>query len=297
MSRTSDSSEIFLRRMITIRKLEERLLELFSSGQLAGTVHTCIGQEACAVGIASALDLDRDIVFSNHRGHGHYVAYSDDVEGLIAEVMGHPEGVCGGIGGSQHVQLRNFYTNGIQGAGAPIVVGMALAEKLKGTGSVAVVNLGDGTFGEGALYEAMNIASLWDVPMIFSVEHNRYAQTTPFELQHAGDLSGRGEAFGIETHRLDGMDVHAVAEVASAAVSRARSDMRPRLIFMETYRFAPHSKGDDFRDLSEIDRYRERDPINLLARQAGLEAHVGEIEAEVKERLDSIVHRLSEDRP
>ncbi len=283
--------------MITIRKLEERLLELFSSGLLSGTVHTCIGQEACAVGVASALDLDRDIVFSNHRGHGHYLAYSDDVEGLIAEVMGHPDGVCGGVGGSQHVHLRNFYTNGIQGAGAPIAVGMALAEKLKGTECVAVVSLGDGTFGEGALYEALNIASLWDVPVIFSVEHNRYAQTTPFELQHAGELSGRGETFGIETHRVDGMDVHAVADAASGAVSKARADKRPQLLFMETYRFAPHSKGDDFRDQGEIDRYRQRDPILQLAQQAGLQPRVGPIEAEVSERLDKIVHRLSEDRP
>lgn len=297
MTENYGPAEGFLRQIITVRMVEQRLLELFSRGLLNGTVHTCIGQEACAVGLVSPLEPDKDIVFSNHRGHGHYIAYCDDVEGLIAEIVGHRDGVCEGIGGSQHVQRGNFYTNGIQGASAPIVVGMALAEREKGSDAVAVVNLGDGTFGQGAVYEAMNIASLWDVPVIFSVENNRYAQTTPFELQHAGDLSARGETFGIETHRVDGMDVMAVSEAARKAVANARTQKRPQVLFMETYRFSPHSKGDDFRDKEEIERHRQRDPIELLAQGADLGDRIGGIQDEVKERLDTIVNRLLEERP
>lgn len=286
--------EKFLKQMITIRLVEERLLELFSQGMLTGTVHTCIGQEACAVGLMSALDLERDIVFSNHRGHGHYLAYCDDVRGLIAEVMGHREGICQGVGGSQHVQRGNFYTNGIQGAAAPIVVGMALAEKEKGSGAVAVVNLGDGTFGEGAVYEAMNIASLWNAPVIFSVENNRYAQTTPFEDQHAGDLSQRGASFAIDVHKADGMDVMNVADVAQMAVARARRDHRPQVLFMETYRFAPHSKGDDFRDKTEIEYYKTLDPISNLAVGAGLMDRMVPLRKEALDRIDLIIKSLLE---
>jgi acetoin:2,6-dichlorophenolindophenol oxidoreductase subunit alpha len=287
----SDSLSLLLQ-MITIRATEERLLELFSQGRLNGTVHTCIGQEACAVGLMAALDLERDIVFSNHRGHGHYISYSDDVRGLIAEIMGRPDGVCQGIGGSQHVQYKNFYTNGIQGAATPIVVGMALAEKEKGNDIVAVVNLGDGTFGEGAVYEAMNIASLWAVPVIFSVENNRYAQTTPIELQHAGDLSERGRAFDIDIHKADGMCLLEVMNVAKKAVARARSENRPQILFMDTYRFSPHSKGDDYRDKEEIYQNRKRDPIKQFAAKCNLEGKVEELTFKARSRIDEITNEL-----
>lgn len=292
-----ERAERLLEQMVTIRAVEERLLLMFSQGMLNGTVHTCIGQEACAVGLASALDLDCDIVFSNHRGHGHYLAFSDDVRGLIAEVMGHPEGVCQGIGGSQHIQRGNFYTNGIQGAGAPIAVGMALAEKRKATSAIAVVNLGDGTFGEGAVYEAMNIASLWDVPVVFSVEHNHFAQSTPSELQHAGDLSRRGAAFDIEIHEADGMKVLDVAMAARQAVTSARMTNRPQVLFLDTYRFAPHSKGDDFRDPAEIERQHARDPIIGFAAVARLEDKLDSLRARATDRVERIVAELLVSRP
>ncbi|SCM79297.1 Pyruvate dehydrogenase E1 component subunit alpha [uncultured Pleomorphomonas sp.] len=292
MGKEHNRADRLLDQMITIRLVEERLLELFSQGKLGGTVHTCIGQEGCAVGLMSALDTERDILFSNHRGHGHYIAYCDDVRGLIAEVMGHPEGVCQGIGGSQHIQRGNFYTNGIQGAAAPIVVGMAFAEKQLGSGAIAVVNLGDGTFGEGAVYEAMNISALWSVPVVFSVEHNHYAQTTPSELGNAGNLAERGSTFGIEIHKADGMNVMDVARAASAAVSLARTESRPQILFMDTYRFAPHSKGDDFRDPAEIAHQLERDPITLLAKSAKIEDQILPLTTRARVRIDAIVSEL-----
>lgn len=255
--------------MLMVRAVETHLLEMFARGLLSGTVHTCCGQEACAIGVTAAIDRDRDILFSNHRGHGHYLGYCGDVEGLVAEIAGLPAGVCGGLGGSQHVHRDNFYTNGIQGAGAPIVAGMALAEKRKQTGAIAIVFLGDGTFGEGAVYESMNIAALWGLPVLFVVENNRIAQTTPSELQHAGDLAERARPFGIAIHRTDGQDVEAVHQVAREAIAACRGTAKPQLLFLDTERFGPHSKGDDTRSDAELARIRSRDPIELYASRLG----------------------------
>ena len=152
-----------------IRRFEQSLLDLFGSGVLAGTTHTCVGQETIAVGVVSAIDRARDIVFSNHRGHGHFLAYCGEVERLYLEVMGKAGGVCGGRGGSQHLHYRNFYSNGIQGGIVPVATGMALAEKLQRTGAVALVFLGDGTLGEGVVYESLNIAALWQLPVVFVI--------------------------------------------------------------------------------------------------------------------------------
>ena len=146
--------------LLGIRLFEQSLLDLFSTGALSGTTHTCLGQETVAVGVVSAIDRARDIVFSNHRGHGHFLAYCGEAERLYLEILGKPGGVCGGRGGSQHLYFDNFYSNGVQGGIVPVATGMALAEKTKGTGAVAVVFLGDGTLGEGVVYESFNIASL-----------------------------------------------------------------------------------------------------------------------------------------
>ena len=149
----------FYQQMVLIRLVEEKLLELFNEGRIHGTTHTSIGQEANAVGILNAIDRDCDIVWSNHRCHGHFLAYSGEIEGLIAEVMGKSSGVSGGRGGSQHLCHRNFHSNGIQGGIVPIAVGSALAKKA--TGAIAIVFLGDGTMGEGLVYESLNLAALY----------------------------------------------------------------------------------------------------------------------------------------
>ena len=248
-------------RMFFIRRFEETLLDLFSHGKLVGTTHTYIGQEANGVGVIDHLDPERDVVVSNHRCHGHYLAFTDDAFGLLSEVMGRATGVCGGKGGSQHLCRGNFYSNGVLGSIVPVATGIALAEKAKGTGAVSTVFLGDGTLGEGVTYESLNIASLWTLPVLFVVENNHYAQSTPVELELAGSIPARAAAFGVEAEALDTTDVEEVHQAAGGAVSRIRETGAPFFLVLDTYRFSPHSKGDDNRDPAEIEERRKRDPV------------------------------------
>jgi TPP-dependent pyruvate/acetoin dehydrogenase alpha subunit len=260
------SAELFYRQMQTIRRVEETLLSLFSQGKIRGTVHTCIGQETTAVGVINALDREKDVIFSNHRAHGHFIAYSDEVTGLIAEVAGKSSGVCGGIGGTQHLHYRNFYTNGIQGGIAPIAAGSAAAEKHRKTGAIAVVFLGDGTMGEGVVYETINIAALWQLPLLFVVDNNQYAQSTPVARAQAGDLSTRAATFGIRSGvvKADEYNPFTVYEMARKAVAYVREESAPYYLLLNSYRLAPHSKGDDHRDPVEIERHRQQDPLIRL---------------------------------
>jgi TPP-dependent pyruvate/acetoin dehydrogenase alpha subunit len=258
--------------MALIRRFEETLLDLFSAGELAGTTHTCIGQEADAAGVVSCLDADRDVVVSNHRCHGHYLAFTGDVDGLLREVMGREGGVCGGKGGSQHLCAGNFYSNGVLGSTVPLAAGMALAERERDSGGIVTVFIGDGTLGQGVVYESLNIASLWQLPLLVVVEHNRYAQSTPAELQIAGDVEARAAAFGVATGRLDTTDVVAIHERATAAAAHVRSTGTPFFLVLDTYRFSPHSKGDDFRDPEEIAARRELDPLTVAGAHLGADA-------------------------
>jgi TPP-dependent pyruvate/acetoin dehydrogenase alpha subunit len=251
--------------MVVIRRVEETLLELASSGELVGTTHTYIGQEAGGVAIIDHLDPAGDVVFSNHRCHGHYLAYTDDVVGLLAEVMGKAGGVCGGKGGSQHLCRGNFYTNGIQGSIVPVATGMALAEQRKGSGAVVTVFLGDGTLGQGVVYECMNLAALWGLPLLFVIENNLYAQTTPIALAVAGSIEARPQAFGIPTAEYDTTHVGTLHAAAGEAVGAVRSSGGPFALVLETYRFSPHSKGDEVRDADEIATRREHDPLVVVA--------------------------------
>ena len=185
-----------------IRKTEQRLLELFKQGKLFGTVHTCIGQEFVGIAVARALH-PQDNVFSNHRCHGHFLAYRQNLVGLIGEIMGKSVGVCGGRGGSQHLHQGSFYSNGVQGSIVPVCAGLAYSQKVKATNGITVAFLGDGTLGEGAVYEAMNIASKWELPVLFVCENNLYAQSTHQSQTLAGGIRARAEAFGIETAYSD----------------------------------------------------------------------------------------------
>jgi TPP-dependent pyruvate/acetoin dehydrogenase alpha subunit len=249
--------------LLRIRLFEQRALEAFSKGKFFGTTHTCIGQEADAVGVISALH-ESDIVFSNHRCHGHYLAYGGDMRALAAELMGRETGVCGGVGGSQHLHFKNFYSNGIQGGIVPCATGIALAEKRKRSGSIVAVFLGDGTLGEGVVYESLNIASLWKLPVLFVLENNRYAQTTPIKMGVAGEISSRFKAFNIETVEIDTTDVLEIQATAVGLISSVRDATEPRALIINTYRLAPHSKGDDYRDPTEIEQFRRLDPVTLI---------------------------------
>lgn len=285
-----DITEVLYRQMYTIRKVEQNLLDLFALGYITGTVHTSMGQEACDVGVVNALDRSKDIIFSNHRAHGQYLAYCDDVEGLIAEIMGRETGVCMGIGGSQHIHKGNMYTNGVQGGIVPNAVGAALAEKMKSTGSVVVVFLGDGTMGEGVVYESFNIASLWSLPVLFLLVDNGIAQTTPKHLEHAGDLATRAMTFSIDSASIEADDVAKVYSTACEVVNDMRERSRPFFLHVQTARLGPHSKGDDTRPKEEIEFLKQRDPLVRIAASLPVDLRM-EIEQKIDARIQSAVEK------
>jgi TPP-dependent pyruvate/acetoin dehydrogenase alpha subunit len=271
-------------RMLLIRRFEERILDEFSKGQLFGTTHTCIGQEADAVGIFSVVDSN-DIVFSNHRCHGHFISYGGDMRRLAAELMGKASGLCGGRGGSQHICWRDFYSSGVQGGIVPCAAGMALAEKAKGSGQIVLTFLGDGTLGQGVVYESLNLASLWKLPLLFVLENNRYAQTTPIHLALAGSISARFEAFGIECTELESTDVLEVRHHAAEAIDRVRQEARPGALVIHTYRLCAHSKRDDTRDPEEVEKFSCLDPLLVHGRRLS-EAERNSAESACEELID-----------
>ncbi|MDI6694326.1 MAG: thiamine pyrophosphate-dependent dehydrogenase E1 component subunit alpha [Anaerolineales bacterium] len=272
------------RAMFRIRRFEETVLDNFPKGVFFGTTHTYLGQEANAVGVLHHLNQD-EVVFSNHRCHGHFLAYGGDARALFAELMGKASGVCGGRGGSQHLHWRNFYSNGVQGGIVPIAVGAALAEKRKGARAVTVAFLGDGTLGEGVVYEALNLAALWQAPILFVVENNHIAQTTPVELALAGSISARFAAFDIPARELDTSDVMEILPAAGALLEQVRTQSAPRALILHTWRFGPHSKGDDTRPAETIARLRQfRDPLTLHAARLS-PAEKEAIEAQVEDEI------------
>jgi len=278
------------RTMLLIRRFEERALAEFSAGKLFGTTHAYIGQEADAAAIFSAASPE-DIVWSNHRCHGHFLAYGGDPHQLAAELMGKATGLVGGRGGSQHLHWRNFYSNGIQGGIVPVATGMALAEKVQKTGHLALVFIGDGTLGEGALYESLNIAALWQLPILFIVEDNHYAQTTPIEKGVSGSIPARFEAFGIKAWEVDSSDVLEIRPRAVEALEHVRGNCLPGALILHTYRFAAHSKGDDPRDRETLAKIRaEFDPLTIHAPRLS-PAELAQAEEEVSVIIDEAFSR------
>ncbi len=284
------------RTLCTIRRFEETVLENFPKGVFHGTTHTYLGQEANAVGILSHLRPE-DIVFSNHRCHGHYIARGGDLRALFAEMMGKPGGVCAGRGGSQHLHWQNFYSNGIQGGIVPLATGMALAEKRKGSGALAVCFLGDGTLGQGVIYESFNLAALWSAPILYVLEHNRIAQTTPSDLTLAGEAAARFRAFGIPVQEADTSDVLAIHALAGDLLGEIRSRGEPRALILHTVRFGPHSKGDDTRDPAAVARLRKaRDPLEIHRPRLDPETAAA-IEEEAAARVAAAFRQALEDEP
>ncbi len=270
--------------MVLIRSFEETVLELYAAGGVSGTTHTYIGQEANAVGVIGHLNSKRDNVVSNHRNHGHYLAFSDDVDGLLREILGREGGVCEGRGGSQHLHNGRFLSNGVQGGIVPVAAGMAMAEKKAGTGAATVVFIGDGTLGEGVVYETLNMASLWSLPLLIVVENNRYAQTTPIERALAGSLTLRAESFGMSNEQIDSTDVNIIYEAAGRAIRYVREVGKPFWLVINTYRLAAHSKGDDFRPPKEIEKYRAYDPLAIAGANLNAEA-CNEVMRKAKARI------------
>jgi TPP-dependent pyruvate/acetoin dehydrogenase alpha subunit len=289
------SNSDLYRQMLRIRRFEETVLEQFPRGDFYGTTHTYIGQEADAVGVLHWLK-EGDVVVSNHRCHGHFLEYGGSMHGLAAELMGRSSGICGGRGGSQHLQWRDFYANGILAGTLPLAAGMAMAEQRARTGRIVFAFMGDGTLGEGVVYESLNMASLWKLPVLFVLENNLYAQSTPISLNLAGTITGRFQAFDIPVREAATTDVLEILELAGQAVGDVRHGTGPAALVLQTYRFAPHSKGDDTRDPDEIERYREADPLRVHgARLAQTERE--SIEADVEREVAQAFETARSDSP
>ena len=267
-----------------IRRFEERLLELLSEGQLMGTTHACIGQEANAVAVIGHLG-ENDIVVSNHRCHGHYIEYTGDLTGLMAEVMGKSDGVCAGRGGSQHLCNGNFYTNGVLGSTVPIAAGMAYAEKIKATDAITVLFMGDGAFGEGIVYEAFNLISLLRLPILIVIENNRYAQTTPIKVNLAGGLLERAKAFNLKAGEIDSSDVEELYDRFNRIIKEVRKSKSPHVEIIHTHRICAHSKGDDCRSLEEIEIAKSCDPMSIIGKRIS-DLRIKEIEHKVCQIID-----------
>ncbi len=256
------NSQLF-KQLYTIRCFETLLLDKFSTGVFHGTTHTSLGQEANAVGILSQINED-DVVVSNHRCHGHFLAYGGDPLALFAELMGKPEGICGGVGGSQHLHWRNFYSSGVQGGTVAMASGMALAEKRLNPNTIVVDFMGDGTLGEGIVYECLNMISLWSAPILIVLENNHIAQTTPSNLAVAGNIPARFEAFNIPATYIDTSDILEILPVAGELIKKVRFEGAPYALIIETARLGTHSKGDDTRTPEAVDKLWEtRDPIAI----------------------------------
>jgi TPP-dependent pyruvate/acetoin dehydrogenase alpha subunit len=279
--------------MYLIRRFEETVLAEFKRGVFSGTTHTYLGQEADAVGVLSQIQPG-DIVVSNHRCHGHFLAYGGDPFELFAELMGRTSGVCGGRGGSQHLHWRDFYSNGILGGTLPVATGMALAEKRKRSGAVAAAFMGDGTLGEGVAYEAFNMAALWVAPVLFVIENNHIAQTTSTTAALAGSINRRLEAFGIPVCELDTSDVLEIIPAAGRLLGEVRQAQAPRALILNTERFGPHSKGDDTRPEEYLARIRrERDPLAIHAGRIDLQTRTA-VESEVDAMIASAFQKAIE---
>jgi 2-oxoisovalerate dehydrogenase E1 component len=252
----------FFKLALMIRRTEDKFLELFDQGKMNGTVHTCNGQEFSAVAFCSALGKD-DFIFSSHRCHGHYIAHTGDVSGLIFELMGKTTGTCSGIGSSQHLFNDNFFSNGIQGGIVPVAAGMAFAVKKKNKGSIGIVFIGDGTLGEGVVYETLNLISLLNLPLLIVCENNRYAQSTKVEDSLAGDILSRPKSFGIETFHSNTWDLDNLFSDAKDSINFVRNG-KPAFHLVDTYRLNHHSKSDDNRNIKEVARYAKKDPLNIF---------------------------------
>ena len=231
--------------MLTIREFEGHVRDLHSRTVIPGIAHLSCGQEAVAVGVCATLH-DDDYITSTHRGHGHCLAKGADIGKMFAELFGKVDGYCRGKGGSMHIanqEMGNLGANAIVGGSIPIATGAALSAKLQKTTRVSVCFFGDGALNQGILLESMNMAALWQLPILYVCENNQYGEYTPFSKVTAGEVEKRGEAFGIPSAKVDGMDVLKVYEISFEAVRRARASGGPSFLTFETYRYSGDRKS------------------------------------------------------
>jgi len=289
------------RTMRTIREFEERVHAEFASGDIPGFVHLYAGEEASAVGVCMNLD-DRDKIASTHRGHGHCIAKGCDVDGMMAEIYGRADGLCGGKGGSMHIADLSrgmMGANGIVGGGPPLICGAALTAKTLKTGGVAVAFIGDGASNQGTTMEALNLAKAWMLPAIFVVEDNGYAESTASNWSVSGTQAGRAAGFGIPSIEANGHDFFDVHQAGSEAIERARDGGGPTLIHVVVNRYFGHFEGDasTYRGAGEVEALRrDRDCLDAFRRrvtEAGLlePGQLDELDREVAGEIEHSVVR------
>ncbi len=288
---TSDRSCELYKKMYMIRRFEECCIDMSVSGEIVGGIHAYLGQEAVAAGVCSRLGHD-DVITSTHRGHGHVLAKGADPKLVMAELLGRTGGLNHGRGGSMHaadVGLGIYGANGIVGAGAPIALGAAWANRRTGGDRLTVSFFGDGALSQGVVLEAFNMASLWSLPVLFVCENNGWAHSLPVGRSLAGDAVRRAAGFGLDAASVDGMDVENVADAADRALSACRAGGGPQFLECRTYRFDGHHTmerltGAAYRDETEVAAWRERDPL-LRQRDRVGPGVAAEIDAEVDDLI------------
>jgi acetoin:2,6-dichlorophenolindophenol oxidoreductase subunit alpha len=299
LAESPEDARRVLATMWAIRRFEEAVDEMFARGLLYGTMHLSIGQEASATGACLAL-RDDDVITSTHRGHGHCIAKGADLGRMMAELLARDTGYCRGRGGSMHiadVSKGNLGANGIVAGGIPIAVGAALALKLQGTDKVALSFFGDGATSEGAFHESVNLAAIWDLPVVFVCENNHYGMSMSVEeVSRLERVADRAAGYAIPGGSVDGNDVEAVYQGVSEAVAHARAGRGPTLVEAITYRWKGHSKSDQnlYRTREEIESWRARDPIDRFEQavvQAGTldEADLQKVRDQVRDAVRDAV--------
>jgi pyruvate dehydrogenase E1 component alpha subunit len=288
-----------LRRLLLVRRFEERCVELYSAARIRGFMHLAIGEEAVAVGVMEAL-TERDAVVATYREHGHALARGIPPSAVMAEMFGKVEGTSRGRGGSMHIfdRSRRFYGgNAIVAGGLPVAAGLALADQMLGNGAVTACFFGDGAVAEGEFHETMNLAALWDLPVLFCCENNLYAMGTALDRSESQtDLALKAASYAMPAWTVDGMDVVAVLDAARRALVEIRAGGGPVFLELQTYRFRAHSMYDPerYRDKAEVDAWRRHDPIDLLVgrlRQVGLvdDDRLADLEQDVRVEIDAAV--------
>ena len=269
-----------IKKAIVIREVEKSFLSLFGQGKLNGTVHTCIGQEFTGVFVSKYLSED-DHMVTNHRGHGHYISKTGDIKGLVAELLGKEIGCSGGMGGSQHLYNKNFLSNGIQGGMVPIACGIAKYYKLQKQKNISVAFIGDGTLGEGIIYETFNIAAKKEYPLLIVLESNGMAQSTSTEQTFSGDMQKRIEGFGIEYIETTTDDLFDLDIKVKKAITQVRDENKPTLINIKTNRLNSHSKGDDNREESKVKQLKDKDLLNKIYEEDSFKDYIKDTKLEI----------------
>lgn len=279
----------FYRRMLLIRRFEEKCVELYSDEKIRGFLHLYIGEEAIATGVMHALEPD-DSLLSTYREHGHALARGIPAKRIMAELYGKAEGCSRGRGGSMHIfdaETRFYGGSAIVGGGLPLAIGMALADKMMKRNRVTVSFFGDGAVAEGEFHESMNLAALWQLPVLFVCENNRYAMGSALKLTESEtNLAEKAACYRIASHQVDGMDVVEVAEAAEKAVSEIRAGEGPVFLECLTYRFRAHSMFDAelYREKSEVEAWKKKDPLIIFREKLEAMGHWTEVDAEALEK-------------